>query len=83
MLAYMIVKGERKLTEHSRKRSLHPVSHPYLAVVAGRRAMAHSSLFITRILRKENTDMGGICHPPCAFHIPGHILQTAIANALA
>lgn len=58
-----------------RKRSLHPVSHLYLAGMGGRIAMPHSSLFITRILGKRNT--GGIYHPSCAFHIPGLSLQMA------
>lgn len=58
-----------------RKRSLHPVSHLYLAGMGGSIAMPHSSLFITRILGKRNT--GGIYHPSCAFHIPGLSLQMA------
>lgn len=58
-----------------RKRSLHPVSHLYLAGMGGRIATPHSSPFITRILGKRNT--GGIYHPSCAFHIPGLSLQMA------
>jgi hypothetical protein len=40
----------------------------------------YSSLSITRILGKRNT--GGICHPSCAFHIPGLSLQMVQAYAL-
>lgn len=81
MLPYVIVSGERKLTRHSEKRSLQPVSWLHLAGVGGRIAMAHSSLFIKGILSKRRT--GGLCHPSCAVHISGLILQMAKAYALA
>lgn len=58
------LRGKRKLTGHSGKRSLHPVSCLPLSWLGGRLAMAHSSLFIKGILSKRNA--GGICHPSCA-----------------
>lgn len=42
MLPYVIVSGERELTRHSGKRSLHPVSYPYLVGMGTGIAMAHS-----------------------------------------
>lgn len=63
------------------ERGLHSVSHLQCARMGDRIAMVHSSLFITRILGKRN--IGGVCHPLCAFHISGFSLQMTQAYDLA
>lgn len=79
MLPYTIVRENPQGT--SRKRSVHPVSYLQCAGMGDRIAMVHSSLFITRILGKRN--IGGVCHPLCAFHISGFSLQMTQAYDLA
>lgn len=58
-----------------------PSCLPPIACWNGRQdSHVHSSLFITTILGKRN--IGGVCHPLCAFHILGLSLQMTQAYAL-